>query len=100
MDEYFKNHEEVGVVGIQTTFEGYFTNNFEALQGIAKEYQLDIPLGHSGWAGKPSPLIKRYQTRGTPWVAIIDRKGQVRVSHFHFEPKQSIAFMEKLLREK
>ncbi len=99
IDSHFKNSKDVGVVGIQTTFEGFYINDFDALKDIADEYKLTIPLGHNGWSGNPSPLMKRYKTRGTPWVVLIDRKGFVRASHFHFEPDQAIAFMKKLIKE-
>ncbi|MCP4298081.1 MAG: hypothetical protein GY786_21040 [Proteobacteria bacterium] len=100
IEKHFSSNSGVGVIGIQTTFEGFYTNNFSALKDIAQEYRLTIPLGHNGWSGTPSPVMKRYETRGTPWVVIIDRQGTIRASHFHYDHVQSIGFMEELLKEK
>ena len=99
IDKHYKKDTQVAVIGIQTAFEGFWSNNFDALKDIAKEYDLTIPLGHNGWPGNPSPLMRRYRTRGTPWVVIIDGAGIVRANYFHFEPEQSISLMEKLKRE-
>lgn len=96
---YYDNDPEVAVVTIQTTFEGYGTNNFKALTLIADEYNLSIPVGHSGWPGKPSPLLYQYTARGTPWIVIIDKTGMIRFSDFHLKPAQSKRLIEELKKE-
>lgn len=96
---HYQNDSSVAVVSIQTAFEGFGINSFEALQKIAKQYSLTIPIGHSGWQGKPSPLLYTYGARGTPWVVIIDRAGNIRLNAFYQEPNKSIAFIERLKAE-
>ena len=93
---HYQNDKTVAVVTIQTTFEGFGINSREALGEIAAEYDLAIPIGHSGSAGDPSPLMYRYKSRGTPWVVIIDKSGMIRFSNFHLEPHQSRALIEEL----
>ena len=96
---HYKNDDQVGVVAIQTTFEGYSVNNFQALQKVARKYNLTIPIGQNGWKGTPSPVMYRYQTRGTPWVVIIDGKGMIRRSDFHYAAEKSIGIIDKLKEE-
>ncbi len=89
----------MAVVTVQTTFEGFGINNAKALNEIADKYDLSIPVGHSGWPGKPSPLLYEYAARGTPWVVIIDKSGMIRFSNFHLKPIQSIELIEELKKE-
>ena len=96
---YYNNDPKVAVVTIQTTFEGFGTNNFKVLRQIANRYNLSIPIGHSGWPGKPSPLLYKYVARGTPWIVIIDKSGMIRFSNFHLKPTQSKELIEELKKE-
>ena len=96
---YYKNDSKVAVVTIQTTFEGFGINNSKVLNQIADEYNLSIPVGHSGWPGNPSPLLYKYTARGTPWITIIDKSGMIRFSNFHLKPIQSIKLIEELKKE-
>jgi len=96
---YYKNDPEVAVVTIQTTFEGFGINNFEVLADIAKQYNLSIPIGHSGWPGRPSPLLYKYEARGTPWVVIIDKTGMIRFSNYYLKPGESKELIEELKKE-
>jgi len=86
-------------VTIQTTFEGFDVNNAQVLSEVADDYDLTIPIGHSGWQGKPSPLLYKYEARGTPWIVIIDKSGMIRFSNFHLKPTQSKKMIEELKRE-
>jgi len=96
---YYNNDSKVAVVTIQTTFEGFGINNSKVLNQIADKYNLSIPVGHSGWPGKPSPLLYKYAARGTPWVVIIDKSGMIRFSNFYLKPNQSIELIEELKKE-
>jgi len=96
---HYSKDPEVVVVTIQTTFEGFGINNFEALNQIADKYNLSIPIGHSGWAGNPSPMLYRYRAHGTPWLVIIDKSGMIRFGNFHLKPEQSKELIEKLKKE-
>ncbi len=93
---HYSNDKAVGVVAIQTAFEGFSSNDFQSLSRVAKEYGLTIPIGQNGWAGKPSPLMHRYKTRGTPWIVIIDKEGIVRKSDFHYTVEDSIKVINDL----
>ena len=95
----YADDQEVAVVTIQTTFEGFGINSAQALHEIAAEYDLTIPIGHNGWEGKPSPLMYSYETRGTPWLVIIDKSGMIRFSNFYLKPAQSRKLIEELKEE-
>lgn len=97
---HYKDDADVAVVTIQTTFEGFNINDFAALEEIAEKYALNIPMGHSGWPNKPSPLLYSYQARGTPWVVIVDRKGNIQFSNFYQKPAESIRLINMLKEEK
>jgi len=96
---FYNDDPEVAVVTIQTTFEGFGVNNAQVLGEVAVDYDLTIPIGHSGWRGKPSPLLYKYEARGTPWVIIIDKSGMIRFSNFHLKPARSKKLIEELKRE-
>ncbi len=96
---HYKNDNKVSAVAIQTTFEGYSVNNFKALEKVARDYGLTIPIGQNGWQGESSPLMYSYQTRGTPWIVIIDGSGKIRRSDFHYEVEQSIRIIDRLKKE-
>ena len=96
---YYREDPNVAVVTIQTTFEGFSINNFRALGEIADKYNLTIPIGHSGWQGNPSPLLFKYEARGTPWIVIIDKNGMIRFSNFHLQPEKSKELIEELKKE-
>lgn len=95
----YADDPEVAVVTIQTTFEGFGVNSGQVLNEIAEKYDLTIPIGHSGWQGKPSPLMFEYQARGTPWVVIIDKFGMIRFSDFFLKPAKSRNMIEELKGE-
>ncbi len=44
--------------------------------------------------------MKRYGTRGTPWVVIIARKGIVRYSDFHIKKQEAVQLIDGLLQKK
>ncbi len=96
---HYANDTQVAVVTIQTTFEGFSVNDFAALQEIAKRYSLIIPMGHSGWPDRPSPILYSYRARGTPWVVIIDKSGIIKYSNFYQKPADSIRLIEELKKD-
>ncbi len=93
----YKNNKDVEFVAVQTTFEGYHTNTFESAQRTAKQYELNIPIGHSGTAGKRSQLMRDYRTGGTPWTIIIDQAGVVQYNDFHIKVAQATDLIDKLI---
>jgi len=83
--ERFGDDPKVGIVAIQTVFEGFGTNTFDRAKEVAQRYGLKIPVGQSGNAGAPSALMRSYRTGGTPWTVIVGPDGIVRFNDFHIE---------------
>jgi len=90
---------EVGIVAIQTTFEGFQFNTFEQAKQVAEQYDLDIPIGQSGSSKRRSVFMRRYRTGGTPWTVIVDRGGVVRYNDFHVDPQHAIELIRRLKSE-
>lgn len=88
--------DDVSFVAVQTVFEGFSTNTAQRAWETAREYELDIPVGHDGTAGRRSVIMQRYRTGGTPWVVIIDKQGIVRFNAFHIETRRARAIIDKL----
>jgi len=92
----FDGDDDVAFVAVQTTFEGFGTNTPDKALRTAERYELDIPIGHSGKAGAPAPMLRDYRGGGTPWTMIIDRDGVVRFNDFHIAPDQAERLINKL----
>ena len=96
----FKDEKDVEFVAVQTVFEGFSSNTPEKAESMAERYDLEIPIGHSGKEGDPSPMMRRYRTGGTPWTVLIDRNGVVRFNDFHISPEGGESAIKQLLAEK
>jgi len=96
VSDAFKNDDEVAFVAVQTVFEGYHANTLNRAREIAKEYELTMPVGHSGSRSERPGLMSTYRTGGTPWTIIIDRDGIVRFNDFHLKPQQAISLINSL----
>ncbi len=96
----FKNQIGSGklkILSIHTVFEGHDYQNPKRLKSFIKEKGIDHPVGIDAQKkGERLPeTMKRYRTRGTPEVAIIDKNGYIRFQIFGgFES----AIAEKLIR--
>ena len=99
----FPNHEKLAVAAIQTTFEGFSTNDQDALRKNQLRYDLDIPFGHdigdsTAKHGSrlrfPNTMIS-YQTGGTPWIILINPEGQVVFNDFRVSSEKLIKFLTK-----
>ncbi len=95
IDDY-DQADDVAFVAIQTTFEGFETNNAAAARQTARRYKLDIPVAHSGSNGKRSQVMTDYRTGGTPWTVIIDKKGIVRYNDFHVTVERAHEIIDEL----
>jgi hypothetical protein len=75
---------EVVVLGLHTVFEHHAVMNPQALKVFVHEYGLTFPIGIDQAAPDSDiPLtMQAYGLQGTPSLVVIDRKGQVRLSHF------------------
>lgn len=99
----FPNHDQLAIAAIQTTFEGYRTNNQDALRKNQLRYELDIPFGHDTGNGEaehgsreryPNTMIS-YQTGGTPWIILINPKGEVVFNDFRVDPDKLIEYLSE-----
>lgn len=80
------NDKGFGFAVIQTVFEGVEENTVERLREEQLRYGLHLPFGHDApREGEHYPTVMEdYGTGGTPWFILIDPKGSVLFSHFHF----------------
>lgn len=71
--------KNVGVVAVQTAFEGTYVNTRDKLQVDQQRYDLPIPFGHEGRSplGINPTTIENYCTGGTPWFVAIDPDGVI-----------------------
>ena len=89
-------------ISIHTVFEGHDYQTPKRLRRYVKEKGITHPVGidrHE--AGQRLPVtMRRYGTRGTPEMAIIDKKGRIRFQRFgFFEPSEGEALIRRLLAE-
>ncbi|MEO0442883.1 MAG: redoxin domain-containing protein [Pseudomonadota bacterium] len=99
----FGDNEQVKFAAIQTTFEGFSTNNQDALLKNQQRYGLAIPFGHD--QGDPNAAhgdVRRrpntmvaYRTGGTPWFIVIHPAGRVVYNHFNVDTDRLIEILKK-----
>lgn len=90
--------DQLVFVSIHTVFEGHAYQTPKRLRGFIKEKGITHPVGidrHD--EGKRVPeTMERYRTMGTPEMAIIDKRGNIRFQRFgYFKPE----FGEELIRQ-
>lgn len=90
--EHFKEKEDITFMAIQTVFEGHQFNTQDKLKKNQETYNIKISMGHDPKA----KLMKRYRTRGTPWVVIIGKDGKVKYNDFHISKEQAIKLISGL----
>jgi len=85
---------------IHTVFEGHDYQNVHRLKKYLVEKGITLPVGvdrHLGNDHLPETK-KRYQTRGTPEVVMIDREGMIRFQRFGwFDPAKAERYIDSLL---
>jgi thiol-disulfide isomerase/thioredoxin len=101
--EEFGARDDVLVVSIHTVFEGHDVQSPEHLRLFVAERGIAHPVGIDAY---PSPgarvpiTMDRFETGGTPHIAIVDQQGKLRFSHFgRFEPDPVERFITRLLDE-
>jgi hypothetical protein len=94
--------KDVAVLGLHTVFEHHEVMTEQALRVFVHEYRIGFPIG----IDRPSPddpvpqTMRQYGFRGTPCLAIVDRAGRLRLSHFgQIEDMQVGAVIGQLLGE-
>jgi len=91
---------QLSLVKIHTVFEGHGYQTVKKLKSYVKEKGITLPVGVDRHIkGQRLPVtMKRYNTRGTPEMAIIDRDGIIRLQEFgYFEPEPAEALITRLM---
>ena len=94
-DEFF-GHPKVAIAGIQTVFEGFKTNNQDAVRELQLRYDLPITMGHDPGDGEThqvSSTMRNYRTGGTPWLILINPDGVVVFNGFHVDTSKLIDYV-------
>ena len=83
-NQQYSSRKDIQLVGIHTVFEGHSQQTPKRLRQYVKEKKIAYPVGVDDQVANqrlPETMI-RYHTRGTPEMAIIDKKGKIRFQHF------------------
>ncbi len=98
----YGDRKDIQLVGIHTVFEGHSQQTPKRLRQYVKEKNISYPVGvddHVSNQRLPETMI-RYQTHGTPEMAIIDKMGKIRFQHFgSFKPEVVEKLINTLLKE-
>ena len=94
-----KEFPEVNFIAVQTVFEGFSTNTKERAVADVISFGLDIPVGHDGTTGTPSPLMRAYRSGGTPWTVLIDKQGIVRFNGFRLSEEGGAEMLRTHLKK-
>ena len=98
----FSDRKDIQLVGIHTVFEGHSQQTPKRLRQYVKEKNITYPVGvddHVSNQRLPETMIL-YHTHGTPEMAIIDKKGEIRFQHFgSFDPNVVEKLINTLLNE-
>lgn len=100
MQEAFGEHPKVALAAIQTTFEGFSTNDASRIAEVRERYALTMPIGHD--AGDPDgdhrpSTMRLYRTGGTPWLILIDPGGTVVFDAFHVDRDKLVDYVGEQL---
>jgi thiol-disulfide isomerase/thioredoxin len=102
--EMYGNRDDIVLLSIHTVFEGHDVQTPRALREFIAEKGITRPVGIDAYdfPGDTEPVTaQRYETEGTPQIAIIDKFGTLRWSHFgRFDPRPVEGFIDRLLLEK
>jgi len=88
----------LAIAAVQTVFEDWEHNSFDAMLADQARYALPIPFGHdagTGPAGAGSVLMQRYGNGGTPWFILIDPQGTVIHSHFRIDVEKTVTLLRR-----
>lgn len=90
------DNPNIAFAGIQTVFEGHYTNTVDKVRKIQLQYDLQIPMGHDPGIehGRPLTMVD-YRTGGTPWIILIDPERRVIFNEFGIDAGKAIDFLQK-----
>ena len=76
--------DQVSVIGLHTVFEHHSVMGPDALAAFIHEYRLSFPIGvdEADPSGPIPKTMASWGLQGTPSLVLLDRDGQVRLSHF------------------
>ena len=101
--ELYGDREEVTLVLVHSVFEGHDQQSPERLREFIRESGISLPVGIDAYDhvnGRVPVTMRRYEAGGTPHLAIVDKEGLLRFTHFGtFEPEPTEGFIERLLEE-
>lgn len=95
MSDALADNSQVVFAGIQTVFEGHYTNTVDKVREIQLRYDLHLPMGHDPGLehGRPQTMAD-YRTGGTPWMILIDPERQVLFNDYGIDVDKAIAFLQ------
>lgn len=85
VEAFAERPDDLSIAVIQTVFEGFEENTFEALLRTRQRYHLQVPFAHDPGNGSEddgSQLMRAYRSGGTPWFILIDPNGRVLFNDF------------------
>jgi thiol-disulfide isomerase/thioredoxin len=95
ISDAFADNPKIAFAGIQTVFEGHYTNTVDKVREIQLRYDLRMPMGHDPGLDERQPRTMRdYRTGGTPWMILIDPRRQVVFNDFGIDVDKAIAFLD------
>ena len=94
ISDAFEGNPNIVFAGIQTVFEGHFTNTVDKVRDIQLQYDLQMPMGHDPGPshGHPQTMID-YRTGGTPWMVLINPDRQVIFNDYGINVEKAIEFL-------
>ncbi len=100
-EKKFKDYPDIRFISIHTVFEGHDYQSPKRLKAFVKEKGINHPVGIDSYVSDrrlPETMI-RYQTRGTPEMAVIDKNGILRFKRFGgFDTKEAESLIKSLLK--
>lgn len=85
---------QIAFAGIQTVFEGHYTNTVDKVREIQLQYDLKMPMGHDPGLESGHPrTMSDYRTGGTPWMVLIDPERRVVFNDYGIDAEKAIAFL-------
>jgi thiol-disulfide isomerase/thioredoxin len=94
ISEALADNPNIVFAGIQTVFEGHYTNTIDKVREIQLQYDLRMPMGHDPGreSGSPKTMVD-YRTGGTPWMILISPDRKVIFNDFSINVEKAIAFL-------
>ncbi|GAB3246555.1 thioredoxin domain-containing protein [Chitinimonas naiadis] len=82
------DRNEVAVIGLHSVFEHHHVMTPEALKVFMHEYRIRFPVAvdRPGVRGNIPQTMSAYEFQGTPSLALIDKRGQLRWTKFGHAP--------------